>query len=54
MIFLDTHIVVWLYAGCVKKLSKPVVEQIENNDLFISQLVRLEMQYLFLEMCIYS
>ena len=47
MIFLDTHIVVWLYAGCVKKLSKPVVEQIENNDLFISQLVRLEMQYLF-------
>ena len=47
MIFLDTHIVIWLYAGCVKKLSKPVVEQIENNDLFISQLVRLEMQYLF-------
>jgi PIN domain nuclease of toxin-antitoxin system len=47
MIFLDTHVVVWLYAGDVKKLSKAVVEQIENNDLFISQIVRLELQYLF-------
>lgn len=47
MIFLDTHVVVWLYAGCLKKLSKAAVEQIENNELFISQLVRLELQYLF-------
>jgi len=47
MIFLDTHVVVWLYAGCENKLSKSVVDQIENNNLFISQLVRLEMQYLF-------
>ena len=47
MIFLDTHVVVWLYAGCVAKLSKPAIEQIENNELFVSQLVRLELQYLF-------
>ena len=47
MIFLDTHVVVWLYAGCLKKLSKVAIEQIENNELFISQLVRLELQYLF-------
>ncbi len=47
MIFLDTHIVVWLYAGYVNKLSIAVAEQIENNELFISQVVRLELQYLF-------
>ena len=47
MIFLDTYVVVWLYAGCVQKLSTAVIEQIENNDLFISQVVRLELQYLF-------
>lgn len=47
MIFLDTHVVVWLYSGYVEKLSKPVVDHIENNDLFISQVVRLELQTLF-------
>lgn len=47
MIFLDTHIVVWLYAGQVTKLSKTVIDQIENSELFISQVVRLELQYLF-------
>ncbi|NOQ16794.1 MAG: PIN domain-containing protein [Methyloprofundus sp.] len=47
MIFLDTHVVVWLYAGHVKKLSKAVIEQVENNELCISQVVRLELQYLF-------
>ncbi len=47
MIFLDTHIVVWLYSGYITKLSKTVVDHIENNDLFISHMVRLELQYLF-------
>lgn len=47
MIFLDTHIVVWLYSGLVKKLSPDVVEAIENNEIIISQMVRLELQYLF-------
>ncbi len=47
MIFLDMHVVVWLYAGCLEKLSKSVIEKIENNELFVSQLVRLELQYLF-------
>ncbi len=47
MIFLDTHIVVWLYSGYLTKLSKTVVDHIENNDLFISHMVRLELQYLF-------
>ncbi len=47
MIFLDTHVVVWLYSGYITKLSKTVVDHIENNDLFISHMVRLELQYLF-------
>ncbi|MEE9411456.1 MAG: PIN domain-containing protein [Methylococcales bacterium] len=47
MIFLDTHVVVWLFSGYVTKLSKVVVDHIENNDLFISHVVRLELQYLF-------
>ncbi len=47
MIFLDTHVVVWLYAGIVEKISKLAIQQIESNELLISQLVRLELQYLY-------
>jgi len=47
VIFLDTHIVVWLYAGLTEKLSNKAIEAIENNDIVISQMVRLELQYLF-------
>jgi len=47
MIFIDTHIVVWLYAGLTEKLTDKVVELIENNDLYISNMVRLELQYLY-------
>ena len=47
MIFLDTHVVVWLYAGIEKKFSKIAIQKIENNELLISHMVRLELQYLF-------
>ncbi len=47
MIFLDTHIVVWLYAGLLEKLTAKVIQYIENNDVYISEVVRLELQYLF-------
>jgi len=47
MIFLDTHIVVWLYAGLTTKLTDKAVSLIENNDVAISHMVRLELQYLF-------
>lgn len=47
MIFLDTHVVVWLYAGIVEKLSKQAIQQIESNEILISQMVRLELQYLY-------
>ncbi|MCK4765175.1 MAG: hypothetical protein KAW12_23450 [Candidatus Aminicenantes bacterium] len=47
MCFLDTHIVVWLYQGDFSLLSKEAKQTIEKDDIFISPLVSLELQYLF-------
>ncbi len=47
MIFLDTHVVGWLYAGLVEKLSVSSAEQIEANEMVLSQMVKLELQYLY-------
>lgn len=47
VVFLDTHIAVWLYAGLIEKISETAKQSIEANDLLISPLVRLELQYLF-------
>ena len=46
MIYLDTHIVVWLYAGLVEKFSQPVKTILNENEILISPIVRLELQYL--------
>lgn len=47
IVFLDTHIAVWLYAGLIEKISDTAKQAIEANDLLISPMVRLELQYLF-------
>lgn len=47
MIYLDTHAVVWLYAKELSRFSKAGVESIETNDLFISPMVTLELEYLY-------
>ena len=47
MIFLDTHVVVWLYAGLVGRLSQYAIYLIENHKLCISPMVLLELQYLY-------
>jgi PIN domain nuclease of toxin-antitoxin system len=47
LIYLDTHVVVWLYAGAIKELSATAVERIDAHDIRISPVVRLELQYLF-------
>ncbi len=47
MIYLDTHIVVWLYAGQIERLSEYAKELINDHEIFISPAVRLELQYLF-------
>ena len=46
MILLDTHVVVWLYAGEVDRLPVRVAELIEEAELRISPAVQLELAYL--------
>ena len=46
MIQLDTHVVVWLYDGRTDRLPGTVKRLIEENDLLISPMVALELQYL--------
>ena len=45
--FLDTNAVIWLYQGELDKFSDDIKSRLEQNDLFISPLVKLELQYLF-------
>ena len=47
IIYLDTHIVVWLYAGLLEKLTDAARKAINDGNLLISPMVRLELQYLF-------
>jgi PIN domain nuclease of toxin-antitoxin system len=47
LIYLDTHVVVWLYAGAIGELSATAAELIDAHDIRISPVVRLELQYLF-------
>lgn len=44
---LDTHVVVWLYAGAVEKIPGVVRDRLETDELLISPAVVLELQYLF-------
>ena len=44
--YLDTHVVVWLYAGELDRFPATASELIENNDLVISPAVLLELQFL--------
>ena len=47
VVYLDTHVSVWLYAGLVNKITDKAKKAIDQSDLFVSQMVRLELQYLF-------
>ncbi len=44
---LDTHVVVWLAAGEVEKLSTRAADAIRKSDLVVSPMVLLELQYLY-------
>jgi len=46
LIYLDTHVVVWLYSGLTDKFNEPARRLINDQDLYISPIVRLELQYL--------
>jgi PIN domain nuclease of toxin-antitoxin system len=47
VIYLDTHVVSWLYAGRQDLLPARVRDSIEERDILISPMVRLELQYLY-------
>ena len=44
--YLDTHVVVWLYAGEQDRFPASAVDYIEHNDLLMSPAVLLELQFL--------
>lgn len=47
MTYLDTHVVVWLYAGRTKRLSQTAAKEIDRaSSLLISPAVELELDYL--------
>jgi PIN domain nuclease of toxin-antitoxin system len=45
--YLDTQVVVWLCQKQLNKLTRAAIEAIEANDLLISPMVMLELQYLY-------
>ena len=47
MIFLDTHVVVWLYAADLARFPSRARTLLVEEDLLISPMVVLEMEYLF-------
>jgi PIN domain nuclease of toxin-antitoxin system len=47
LIYLDTHIVVWLYAGLLEKFSQLIQAILNENEILISPIVRLELEYLY-------
>lgn len=47
MIYLDTHVVVWLYAGLVEKFSPAVKDLMNEYEIYISPMVRFELHYLY-------
>jgi len=47
VIYLDTHVVAWMYAGKLELFPSPVRSLLEKEDLLISPIVELELQYLF-------
>jgi PIN domain nuclease of toxin-antitoxin system len=46
MLYLDTHVVAWLYAGQTERLTPDGRAQIERERLLISPIVQLELAYL--------
>lgn len=46
MIYLDTHVIVWLYLGNLSKFSDPAKVAINTQEIAISPIVSLELTYL--------
>ncbi len=46
MIYLDTHVSVWLYAGQVERIPIAAQAMIEEHDVLVSPMAILELEYL--------
>jgi PIN domain nuclease of toxin-antitoxin system len=47
LIYLDTHVVAWMFAGRVDLIPASVRALLDEHELMISPAVKLELQYLF-------
>ena len=47
MIHIDTHVAIFLYSGHLQLFNKKILDLIENNEICISEIVRLELKYLY-------
>lgn len=47
LIYLDTHVVTWMFAGRLDLFPARVREFLDEGELLISPAVKLELQYLF-------
>lgn len=47
MILLDTHVVAWLHEGDTRRFPNGVRRLVDSEDLAVSPLVGLELQYLY-------
>lgn len=45
--YLDTHVVAWLYAGRRELIPPTLQKRMEQDDLLVSPIVGLELQYLY-------
>lgn len=45
--YLDTNVLVWLAGGDTRRISEKAIREIEKADLLISQIVLLELEYLY-------
>lgn len=47
MMYLDTHVIVWLYKGISSQFSAKAKKLMDQSDLLISPIVHLELEYLY-------
>src|SRR5689334_2298648 len=47
MIFLDTHVIVWLFEGAINKIHKKIQKRINDDSLCYSPAVELELEFLY-------
>lgn len=47
MIFLDTHVIVWLYEGNIKKIPVLARELIDKEEIHLSPAVEFELELLY-------